>query len=301
MKPIVVVGSINMDLVTQTQRMPQPGETVIGNSFQTHSGGKGANQAVAVARLGHPCILLGAIGHDSFGKELLQILGDYGVDTQHIKQIHGSSGTASIIVDAKGENMIIVTPGANLGVTPDYLREHEDVLCDAGMILAQLEVPLETVEWLGDFCWTHSIPFMLDPAPAQPLPDSLLRKVTWFTPNETEVDSFVSRGEDEEVLHALFARGVGNVILKRGAKGSLIACQEGDPTYTQAANVQAIDTTAAGDSFNGAFAVSLMDKASVTEAARFATAAAGISVTRDGAQASLPTRNEISFFLSSKE
>ncbi len=152
MKPIVVVGSINMDLVSQTERIPQPGETLIGSNFQLHSGGKGANQAVAVARLGYPSVLLGVTGDDIFGRQLLSTLNDFGVDTRHIGTAAGSSGTASIVVDARGENTIIVTPGSNLHVTPDYLRTKIDVLRDAGIILAQLEIPIDTIVWLAAYC-----------------------------------------------------------------------------------------------------------------------------------------------------
>lgn len=176
MKPIVVVGSINMDLVSRIERIPRAGETLIGSSFEIHSGGKGANQAVAIARLGYPSILLGALGDDIFGQKLLATLSDYGVDTSHINVVAGASGVASIVVDAAGENTIIVTPGANAHVTPDYLSSKLGIFRSAGMVLAQLEIPAATVDWLASVCADFGVPFMLDPAPACSLSSSTLRR-----------------------------------------------------------------------------------------------------------------------------
>jgi ribokinase len=298
MKPIVVVGSINMDLVSQTERIPRPGETVIGSSFQLHSGGKGANQAVAVARLGYPSILLGVTGNDIFGLQLLSILKDFGVDTSHIGTSAGSSGTASIVVDGKGENTIIVTPGSNQHVTPSYLRTKLDVLSNAGIILAQLEVPIDTIAWLADFCAGSGIPLMLDPAPATELPPTLLSQVTWFTPNQTEAAFYAALAEStEQMLFRFFGAGIKNVILKQGSDGALIASSDGSRNRVEVFPVDTLDTTAAGDAFNGAFSVALMRGQSPTESARFAAAAAAISVTRHGAQSSLPGEDEVAAFL----
>lgn len=299
MKPIVVVGSINMDLVSQTERIPQPGETVIGSAFQLHSGGKGANQAVAVARLGYPSILLGVLGDDIFGRQLLSTLNDLGVDTEHVGSTAGSSGTASIVVDAHGENTIIVTPGSNRQVTPDYLRTKLDVLRSAGMVLAQLEIPIETVVWLAGCCAELGVPLMLDPAPATPLPPTLLSQVAWFTPNQTEAAFYAGADEStEQKLARFFGMGIRNVILKRGPDGALVAGADGARHRIDAFKVDAIDTTAAGDAFNGAFSVALMRGLSPVESARFAGAAAALSVTRHGAQASLPSQEEVAILLS---
>lgn len=298
MKPIVVVGSINMDLVSQTERIPRPGETVAGLNFQLHSGGKGANQAVAVARLGYPSILLGVTGNDIFGRQLLSTLKDFGVDTRHVETTAGSSGTASIVVDSKGENTIIVTPGSNQNVTPAYLRTKVDVLSKAGMILAQLEVPIDTIAWLADFCSNSGIPLMLDPAPATELPPTLLSQVAWFTPNQTEAAFYAAPGEaTEEMLLRFFGLGIKNVILKRGSDGAIVAGADGSSERIEIFPVEALDTTAAGDAFNGAFSVALMRGQSPTESARFAAAAAAISVTRIGAQSSLPGQDEVVAFL----
>lgn len=293
MKPIVVVGSINMDLVSRTERIPRAGETILGSEFHLHSGGKGANQAAAVARLGHRSILLGATGDDIFGEQLRQTLAGYGVETGHIAKVRGSSGTASIVVDAKGENTIIVIPGANHAVTREYLEQKMDVLREAGMVLTQLETPIETVEWLVEICSQMGVPVVLDPAPACKLPQTLLAKVTWFTPNETEAAFYAEGSQDtEEVLGKLFDCGMKNVILKQSSKGALIASQDGSRNVVHAFSVKAVDSTAAGDAFNGAFAVAMMRGLSPIESARFAAAAAAISVTRSGAQPSLATEEE---------
>jgi ribokinase len=301
MKPIIVVGSINMDLVTRTGRIPRPGETVLGSGFQMHSGGKGANQAVAVARLGYPSILLGVLGSDVFSRQLISTLNEYGVNAEHVGSANGSSGTASIVVDENGENTIIVTPGANLEVTPDFLESKLDVLRSAGMVLAQLEIPVETVEWLADRCVKFKIPFMLDPAPAIELPAELLSHVTWFTPNQTESVFYAeSEHSEEDTVRRLLASGIANIVLKRGRDGAIAALSDGARYRVEAFRVNPVDTTAAGDSFNGAFAVGLMRGFGVEEALRFAAAAAAISVTRHGAQPSMPSLDAVSELLTSR-
>src|SRR6184192_2915058 len=188
-KPIVVVGSINLDLVARADHIPQVGETVIGRSFNTFFGGKGANQAVAVAKLGFPVSMVGNVGNDAFGAQLRKGLSDAGVDTTHVNTVENSSGTALITIGSRGENSIVVVPGANGDLTPKLLENAKPILQGAGFILAQLEIPLETVEYLSQFAERHSVPFMLDPAPA--LPDSLLRRLSWITPNETETQQLL--------------------------------------------------------------------------------------------------------------
>jgi ribokinase len=294
MKPIVTVGSINMDLVSSAERIPRPGETLIGRTFHANSGGKGANQAVAVARLGYPSVMLGMVGEDALGEQLLQTLQGYGVDTSHIGIAPGSSGTASIVVDVAGENAIVVTPGANLSVTPQYLKSKKEVLRSAGLVLAQLEVPLQTISWLAECCARLEIPLMLDPAPAAALPLQLLSQVTWFTPNQTEAVFYADEElSQEETLASLFRLGLRQVVLKLGAEGVLIACDDGRRDRIPAVPVQTVDTTAAGDAFNGAFGVALMRGKSIGESARFASAAAALSVTRAGAQTSLASQDEV--------
>lgn len=302
MNPIVVIGSINMDLVSQAPRIPRPGETVKGCGFQLHSGGKGANQAVAAAKLGYPCILLGAVGDDVFGTDLLRTLRGYGVDTQHVATVPGPSGTAIIVVDSDAENAIVVTPGSNASVTVDYLQRNLEIIRNAGVVLLQLEIPLETVEWIIGYCAEHHVKVMLDPAPAASLSSAALKEVDWFTPNQTEAEFYTGDGlSTETMLSQMFQKGLRNVILKRGAEGAVIASENGSRYTVNAFQVPAIDTTAAGDAFNGAFAVAYMRSLSIEECGRFAAAAAALSVTRTGAQPSLATLDEVTAFCKKSE
>lgn len=298
-KPIVVVGSINIDLVASAEKIPVAGETVRSSDFQVHPGGKGANQAVAISRLGYPVQLIGKVGTDAFGGQLRSYLRKAGVDITAVEESEGSSGVAMISVSPRGENSIIVTPGANAQVTPSFLNAHRETIRNAGMVLAQLEIPIETVEHLADLCDEEGIPLMLDPAPAHALPSTIFNHLSWFTPNETEAAFFAAQlseksytTETSQIVNALLATGVKNVVLKMGSRGVCIA-NHGFSNVLPAFSVKAIDTTAAGDAFNGAFATALMLGMENLNAARFASAAAAISVTRSGAQPSMPTREEV--------
>ncbi len=299
-KPIVVIGSINMDLVARTPRIPLAGETLIGSDFVTTPGGKGANQAVAVARLSHPVSMIGAVGEDVFGAALLDNLRAAGVDTSAVERVSGPSGVAQIQVADNGQNSIIVVPGANGKVTPAAVDRHAGLIRDAGIVLLQLEIPMETVLYTLELCASASVPVMLDPAPAAPLPDAVWSRLAWFTPNETEAALYVGAEVTPEIAaQHLLARGLTGVVLKRGSEGAYIADAQGNSEWIPAFPVQAIDTVGAGDCFNGAFAVALMQGQSPKAAARFASAAAAISVTRRGAQASIPKRAEVDAFLAS--
>lgn len=303
-KPIVVVGSINLDLVANAARLPAPGETVFGTQFRTFFGGKGANQAVAAAKLGHPVLMIGKVGEDAFGSQLLDGLNQAGVGTACIGRTPGPSGTAIIVTDDHGENSIVVIPGANSQVLPADIERHRDVLGNAGMILTQLEIPLETVEMLCRIAKKQNIPLVLDPAPARPLPASILQNVTWITPNEIESQILLTdsaAGSPDSAADRLFAAGVSHVVLKLGARGALVAEDPGTRHLVPGFPVKAVDTTAAGDAFNGAFAVGLLEEKSPEQAARFANAVAAISVTRPGAQPSMPTRKEVDEFLRIQE
>src|SRR6185503_5333938 len=304
LKPIVVVGSINLDLVARAHHIPRPGETIIGSDFQTFYGGKGANQAVAAAKLGHPTFMVGNVGDDSFGSELRQALKDVGVKTDGVKTVPGSSGVALITIGSGGENNIVVVPGANALLTPDQLEEAAPVLRQAGFILAQLEIPLDTVEYLGEFAAKNEIPLMLDPAPARDLPAALLKNVNWLTPNESETEILVKadvRGDDpastSSAAEQLLASGPQHVLLKLGAHGCFIAERDKPQQVIPAFPIKAVDSTAAGDAFNAAFAVGLLRGESPSESARFACAVAAISVSRHGAQPSMPTLEEVEAFL----
>jgi ribokinase len=300
---VVVVGSINTDLVSVTERIPHVGETVLGSDFRIHPGGKGANQAVAVARLGYPVRMIGRVGTDSFGHEARLHLEKAGVDIECVGTSEGSSGIAVISVSAKGENSIIVTPGANWDVSPADLEHHRNVIRDAGIVLAQLEIPMKTVECLAQMCARENVPLVLDPAPACKLPETMFKQIAWLTPNQTEAMFFLNGAEagaafDAQALaRELLQMGVHGVVLKMGENGALVANSESSVTALRAFQVKAIDTTAAGDAFNGGFAVGLMKGMSPSESAGFATAVAGVSVTRPGAQPSMPTLKEVEQFI----
>jgi ribokinase len=262
-KPILVVGSINMDLVVTAAHIPAPGETILGTNFQTHPGGKGANQAVAAARLavpsGVPVQMIGQLGSDDTGKQLRASLESAGVNTAAVGTVPGSSGVALITVSAKGENSIVVIPGANSHVTPAYLDRHFNLIQSAGIVLAQLEIPLESILHLATLCAQANVPLMLDPAPAQPLPASLYAQVAWFTPNETEAAFYLGHPvtHPESAAHELLAKGTQGVLLKLGSRGAYFALASGNEAGLEPFHVQAVDSTGAGDAFNGAFAAAL--------------------------------------------
>jgi ribokinase len=297
-KPLVVVGSINMDLVARCARIPTPGQTVTGTGFTTTPGGKGANQAVAVARLGQPVQMVGAVGDDVFGQTLLDSLSSAGVGTAAIARLRGPSGVAPILVAENGENSIVVVPGANGKVDGALIDAQAGLIRSAGMVLCQLELPIATVTHLLAMCTEAGVPVMLDPAPAAALPESVWSRVAWLTPNETEAAFYL--GEDlspEDSAMRFLARGVAGVVLKRSSEGAYVAAAGGKAGWVPAFSVTAVDTVGAGDCFNGAFAVALLEGRDPGSAARFASAAAAISVTRSGAQASMPTRAEVDALL----
>lgn len=302
-KPIVVVGSINIDLVARAERIPLLGETVHSNDFQMHPGGKGANQAVAAARLGYQVRMIGRVGTDTFGEELRAQLVRNGVDVSGVRASNGPSGVAVIAVAPNGDNAIVVTPGANGLVTPKDIDDNGEAIRDAGIVLTQLEIPLETIQHLATLCNRTNVPLILDPSPARELPKELLCNVSWLTPNETEIVCCVpeikigANPEPTEIVAALLKQSKG-VVLKMGSRGAYLATRDGDCHHVNAFRVDPVDTTAAGDAFNGAFAVGLMLGKSPFESARFAAAAAAVSVTRVGAQPSMPTMDEVNRLLS---
>ena len=293
MTSVLVVGSINMDLVVEAAQFPRPGETLTGNAFATYPGGKGANQAVAAARLGARVSMLGCIGDDAFGAQLKATLQREHVDTQWVFTAVGqSTGIASITLCA-AENAIIVVPGANHALTPRHLDEAAAAFVDADIVLAQLEVPLPTVTAAAKLAQRHGKPFFLNPAPAVRLPQELLDRVALLTPNEYELG--LALGARETPWTELLARLPGRVVMTRGREGASYSEPTGGITHQPGFTVSAVDTTGAGDTFNGALAT--FWHLGVAEALRRACAAGALSVTKPGAQGGMPTRAELESFL----
>ena len=294
---IVVFGSINMDLVVRTPRLPTPGETLTGHTFFTAPGGKGANQAVACARLGAPTRMVGRVGDDLFGEQLRASLRSFGVQDDGVLTTPGPSGVALIAVDDLAENTIVIVPGANGSVSIADIPRLEAVLDGARILLVQLEVPIETVVAAARAAHTRGVTVILDPAPALPLPDELYALADIITPNEHEAATLtgIAVRDDQGAIaaaRALIARGARRVAIKLGARGALTADTEGEQFWSSF-TVTPVDTVAAGDAFNGGLAVALSEGRSFDEAIRWGLAAGALSVTRHGAQPSMPERNEV--------
>lgn len=302
MARIVVVGSANMDMVVRAPRIPRPGETVVGSQFVMVPGGKGANQAVAAARLGAHVTFVARVGNDIFGDSNLQGYLDEGIDCRYIvRDEEAPSGIALIAVDATGQNAIVVAPGANMRLTREDVERAEQAIAAADVVLAQLEAPIPTITRAAELAHKHGKQMILNPAPApnQPLPEDLLRHVEILTPNETEAQSLCNAPAyttPESLGQSLRALGVPVVIITLGAEGVLLQDEAG-PRRLPAFAVQAIDTTAAGDAFAGALAVALAEGKDVETAVQFAQRVSALSVTRLGAQPSLPYRAEVEVFL----
>ncbi|NLH16831.1 MAG: ribokinase [Phycisphaerae bacterium] len=301
-RPIVVIGSSNTDMIVQLDRIPAPGETVLGGRFSTAAGGKGANQAVAAARAGGQVVFVARVGSDSFGNQALAGFATDGIDTRFVfRDSSVASGIACIFVDRNGQNSIAVASGANMRLTPGDIAAAEDAIAQASVVLLQLEIPLETVVAAVDIASAHRVPVILNPAPAQSLPDGLLAKVSILTPNEIEAGMLTGISVTDEIsakaaAQILRSRGVAAVIITLGDRGSLLSgCDHA--AMIPAFKVKPVDATAAGDVFNGALAVRLSEGHSIEDAVQFASAAAAISVTRLGAQPSAPRRKEIEEFL----
>ncbi len=288
---IAVFGSVNMDLVAYTDTAPATGETVTGTAFRQVPGGKGANQAVAAARAGADTVFLGAVGGDAFGTELRDNLVAAGIDTTGLRTVPGPSGIAHIVVDGRGANAIIVVPGANGGVTGTVPGDRE-LIGGADALLLQLELPMEAVVAAARTGREQGVRVHLTPAPARDLPDELLESVDVLVPNEHEAAAITGRTDPREALAALLER-VPEVLITLGGEGSLHGTRSGAPVHVPALKVDAVDTTAAGDTFCGSFAVARAEGADPAGAMRFAAAAAALSVQRRGAGSSMPTRAEV--------
>lgn len=288
MAKICVIGSCSMDLVVIASKRPQVGETVLGDRFTTVPGGKGANQAVAAARLGAEVTMIGCIGDDFYGKAIMDNFKRNGVITTNVEPVtHVESGTAHIVL-AEGDNSIIVVKGANDHVTPALVERALDAIRSADMVLVQQEIPEETVSYVSSLCQRINVPLLLNPAPARPLSEAVIEKAAYLTPNEHECSILFSGMDKAEALRKF----PGKLFITEGSSG--VRYYDGErevlvPTY----QVEAIDTTGAGDTFNAAFAVALAEGSSIPDSVKFANRAASLSVTKFGAQGGMPMRAEV--------
>lgn len=288
MAKVTVIGSSSMDLVVTSNIRPGAGETVLGESFKTVPGGKGANQAVAAARLGADVSMIGCVGEDHYGKAILENFKSNGVSVKNVKPVTDlDSGTAHIIL-AEGDNSIVVVKGANDYITPDYVEKAKEKIKEADIVLIQQEIPEETVEYVAQLCQELKVPLLLNPAPARPLKAEVIEQVSYITPNEHEAELLFEGKEKEEVLkqypNKLFiTEGKQGVRYFNGEKEVLV------PSY----QVETVDTTGAGDTFNAALAVALAEGMGFEKGIQFANRAASLSVTKFGAQGGMPTRKEV--------
>jgi len=300
---ILVVGSINMDLVVRARQMPLPGETIHGKGFTITPGGKGANQAVAVARLGGKCRMIGRVGEDAFGRTLLEGLKAEGIDCQYVKPTPAvSTGVAMIVVDAAGENAIILDGGANSLLTPDDLFSKSDAFKQAAVVLLQLELPIPTVRATIELARSHGCKVILDPAPAGRQVPEELYKVDILTPNTIEAEIItgtlaIEQRIDKIVATDLIARGPSAVVLKLGPRGSLVVTADGHFYTVPPYQINVVDTTGAGDAFTAALAVAVCRGDKLHAAAKFANAAGALACTKFGAQVSMPTAADVGILM----
>ncbi|MGD8107090.1 ribokinase [Pantoea sp. FN0302] len=299
---LAVLGSINADHILNLSQFPRPGETVIGKQYQVAFGGKGANQAVAAGRSGADIVFIACVGADDIGERIRQQLAADRIDTSPVSVIDAATtGVALIFVNSEGENSIAIHAGANAALTPEVVAQHQQVIADAAALLMQLESPLESVLAAAKIARQHGTRVILNPAPATVLPDELLGLVNMITPNETEAEMLtgIAIKSDEDAARAaavLHEKGIAQVLITLGSRGVWLS-EEGAGQRIPGFRVQAVDTIAAGDTFNGALITALLEQQPMPQAVRFAHAAAAIAVTRSGAQPSVPWREEIDRFL----
>ena len=301
MKRILVVGSINMDTVVNVDHHPKTGETILGRNIEYFHGGKGENQAYAIANLSGNVSMLSVVGNDEAGISLLENLDRVGVVVSRInirKDVH--SGTAFISINKEGNNFIIVSPGANDKCDIAYIKNTEDIFEDIDYLLIQMEIPLETLNFVVDKAHSMGKIVILNPAPAQKISDEILSKIQYLTPNETELEILTEMScntldEIKEASKYLIEKGLANVVITLGEKGAIVLNNK-EAKIVPGRFVKAVDTTAAGDCFNGAFTIGLSEGLSVEDAILFANKAASISVTRKGAQSSMPNRSEVELY-----
>ncbi|MCK4377184.1 MAG: ribokinase [Actinomycetia bacterium] len=299
---IVVVGSINIDLVVKSYKFPLPGETVIGNAMQTFPGGKGANQAVAASRLGADVQMVGCVGDDVFGEDLIGNLKTNRVGTDFVRKIKDkSSGIAMIIVSENGQNSIVLAPGANMMVNKELVEKAENVIKNSDALIVQFEIPLDVVFYTIDMAKTFKKKIFLNPAPAQKIPDAILKKVDYIIPNETEATIITGiqvkdLNTAQRAASNLINRGSKSVILTLGENGCLLVSEK-EMIHLSAFSINVVDTTSAGDAFVSAFAVGILRNFTEKRAAEYANIAGALASTKLGAQSSLPTRKDIEMFL----
>lgn len=300
MKNICVIGSLNMDLVVNVDIMPKPGQTIIGSNFKEVPGGKGANQAVAMARLNGNVSMIGKVGEDGFGQTLINSLKNDKVDTTYIQTAKGATGVALITVDKNAQNSIVVSPGANFEVKEDDIDNNIEAIKNSDIVVLQLETPLNTIKYALNKAKELNKYTILNPAPAVKLDDEIIKNVDLLTPNETELEiiSGVSIETEEDIQKAaqiMIEKGVKELIVTLGSKGSLYINKE-KSMFKKAYKVEAVDTTAAGDSYTGALAVALSQDKNIEDAMDFASKVGALSVLKEGAQSSLPTLEDVKNF-----
>ena len=300
MKNICVIGSLNMDLVVNVDTMPKPGQTIIGSNFKEVPGGKGANQAVAMARLNGNVTMIGKVGEDGFGQTLINSLKNDKVDTTYIQTAKGATGVALITVDKNAQNSIVVSPGANFEVKEDDIDNNIEAIKNSDIVVLQLETPLDTIKYALNKAKELNKYTILNPAPAVKLDDEIIKNIDLLTPNETELEiiSGVSIETEEDIQKAaqiMIEKGVKELIVTLGSKGSLYINKE-KSMFKKAYKVEAVDTTAAGDSYTGALAVALSQDKGMEEAMDFASKVGALSVLKEGAQSSLPTLEDVENF-----
>ena len=302
MKKALVIGSLNMDMTVKVEELPKLGETIFGNDFYESCGGKGANQAVAVSKLGMKTEMIGMVGKDSQGEKLIQNLNKYGIISDNVIKSDELTGRAIITVDKKGDNNIIVIPGSNFKITKEHIQAKQDVIASSDVVILQNEIPSETVEFsllkakeLGKIT-------IFNPAPARKLSGEVFKNTDYLILNETEMEEiFEIKFNDEEYTEKISSKkkeyGIKNIILTLGDKGSILFSEDNNIKKYGVYKVKAVDTTAAGDSFIGAFTMKICELGNPDEAIKYATAVSAIVVTRQGAQDSIPTREEIEKFI----
>ena len=287
---LAVVGSINTDMTVTAERIPLKGETLLGDSISYIPGGKGANQAVAMAKLGAEVEMFGCVGDDSNGQKMIENMKNVGIKTEHIKVLEGVPTGIAMITVGENDNTIIVVPGANGKVDKDYVDGIKDVLQTYDMVVLQHEIPLDTVHYIVEFCAEKNIPVVLNPAPAAKVPMEIIEKVTYLTPNEHEAVLIFG---DEMTTEELLKKYPEKLLITQGSRGVSTCLKSGEILTVPARPAKVVDTTGAGDTLNGAFSVQIANGANIKDALTFANTAASLSTEKFGAQSGMPTVQEV--------